>query len=180
MHFSNIENLAVFLIIKGENKMTYSITYSSRTGNTKELAQIINENLNNSIYYGEHDIKALDADRLYIGFWTDKGTCDSKTIEFLKQVENKEIFLFGTAGFGESEQYFNQIIDNVKSIIKDNNKIIGSFMCQGKMPQSVRDRYIKLQNNENYEKYQMLINNFDKALEHPNNNDKSNLIKAIK
>ena len=160
--------------------MTYSVTYSSHTGNTKELAQTINENLKNVIYYGEHDIKALDADRIYIGFWTDKGTCDSKTIEFLKQAQNKEIFLFGTAGFGESQEYFNQIIERVKANIKENNKIIGSFMCQGRMPQAVRDRYLKLQNDENYQKYQMLIENFDKALEHPNNKDKDNLIKSIK
>lgn len=160
--------------------MTYAVTYSSHTGNTKELAQTINETLDNIIYFGEHDIKVLNADRIYIGFWTDKGTCDSKTIEFLKQVQNKEIFLFGTAGFGKSEQYFNQIIDSVKSYINDSNKIVGSFMCQGKMPQTVRDRYIKLQNNENYQKYQMLIDNFDQALEHPNNKDKNNLIKVIK
>ncbi len=160
--------------------MTYAVTYSSHTGNTKELAQTINETLDNIIYFGEHDIKALNADRIYIGFWTDKGTCDSKTIEFLKQVQNKEIFLFGTAGFGKSEQYFNQIIDSVKSYINDSNRIVGSFMCQGKMPQTVRDRYIKLQNNENYQKYQMLIDNFDQALEHPNNKDKNNLIKVIK
>ena len=160
--------------------MTYAVTYGSHTGNTKELAQTINETLDNIIYFGEHDIKALNADRIYIGFWTDKGTCDSKTIEFLKQVQNKEIFLFGTAGFGKSEQYFNQIIDSVKSYINDSNKIVGSFMCQGKMPQTVRDRYIKLQNNENYQKYQMLIDNFDQALEHPNNKDKNNLIKVIK
>lgn len=160
--------------------MTYAVTYSSHTGNTKELAQTINETLDNIIYFGEHDIKALNADRIYIGFWTDKGTCDNKTIEFLKQVQNKEIFLFGTAGFGKSEQYFNQIIDSVKSYINDSNKVVGSFMCQGKMPQTVIDRYIKLQNNENYQKYQMLIDNFDQALEHPNNKDKNNLIKVIK
>ena len=47
---------------------------------------------------------------------TDKGTADSKTIEYLKLLRDKKIFLFGTCGFGGSEAYFDRIITNVRVI----------------------------------------------------------------
>ena len=48
-----------------------------------------------------------------VGFWTDKGTCDESTAQFLQQLENKQVFLFGTAGFGGSAEFFQQILNRV-------------------------------------------------------------------
>ena len=70
--------------------MKYSIIYSSKTGNTALLAKNLKETLpkNDCIYYGEVDEKALDADLIFIGFWTDKGTCDETVSNFLKTINN--------------------------------------------------------------------------------------------
>lgn len=87
------------------------------------------------------DPAALDADTLYVGFWTDKGTADAAILEFLEQLHGKKVFLFGTAGFGGSEGYFNKILKTVQKSLDRSNTLIGSFMCQGKMPLSVRQRY---------------------------------------
>ena len=35
-----------------------------------------------------------------------------KASDFLKQLRGKQVFLFGTAGFGGSEEYFNKILKN--------------------------------------------------------------------
>ena len=43
---------------------------------------------------------------LYIGFWTDKGNADTKTLQLLSQLKNKQLFLFGSADFGGSDIYF--------------------------------------------------------------------------
>ena len=58
--------------------MTYAIVYSSRTGNTELLARTIQKALpaEDCVYFGGPDAAALAADRLYVGFWTDKGSCD--------------------------------------------------------------------------------------------------------
>ena len=79
----------------------YSIIYSSKTGNTKKLAEKIREVLpeENCDYFGTEGAKALSSDILYIGFWTDIGNADSATLELLKSLKNKKIFLFGTAGW---------------------------------------------------------------------------------
>ncbi len=162
----------------------YSIIYSSKTGNTKKLAETIYKILpqNECDYYCAADkIDYELSDVIYIGFWTEKGDADSLTIEFLKQLKNKKIFLFGTAGYGESEKYFKNIINNVKRNIDSSNIIIGTFMCQGKMPLSVRARYEKMKQQNNLSiNVDNLITNFDKALSHPNEKDLKKLEKIIK
>ena len=50
-------------------------------------------------------MKQRDAEMIYVGFWTDKGTADQACLELLGRLRNKKIFLFGTAGFGGSEAY---------------------------------------------------------------------------
>ena len=54
----------------------YSILYSSKTGNTKKLAEKIREVLpeENCDYFGTEGAKAFSSDTLYIGFWTDIAT----------------------------------------------------------------------------------------------------------
>lgn len=161
----------------------YSIIYSSRTGNTKKLAEAIYNALpqNSCDYYGEVDkIEDELSEVLYIGFWTEKGDADLQTIELLKQLKNKKIFLFGTAGYGESEKYFKNIVDNVKKNIDSSNTIIGTFMCQGKMPLSVLERYKRMKEQKSFMfNIDNLIANFDKALSHPNENDIKKLEKTI-
>lgn len=152
--------------------MKNAIVYHSRTGNTVLLAQVIKEALNvadENLYTNGNKEEALQADRLFIGFWTDKGNCDEDLIQFLKQVHHKQIFFFGSAGFGNDPNYFTQILNRVKSNLPQDNKVIGSFMCQGKMSMSVRDRYVQMlaQND----KMQVMIENFDRALSHPDEED---------
>ena len=71
----------------------YSIIYSSKTGNTKKLAEKIREVLpeENCDYFGTEGAKALSSDILYIGFWTDIGNADPATLELLKSLRNKKI-----------------------------------------------------------------------------------------
>ena len=162
----------------------YSIIYSSKTGNTKKLAETIYNTLSQDEcdYYGTLDNIGNELSKtIYLGFWTEKGNADSSTLRFLEQLKDKKIFLFGTAGYGESEKYFENIINNVKKNIDDSNTIIGEFMCQGKMPLSVRERYenMKLENSQSL-KIENLIKNFDKALSHPDKTDLKKLEKIIK
>lgn len=154
--------------------MKYSIVFSSVTGNTRQLADAILSALpqENLRYFGPPAEIALEADRLYVGFWTDKGHCNKEISTFLKGVKGKEIFLFGTAGFGGSQEYFDKILDSVQKHIDRSNTVIGTFMCQGKMPASVRERYVKMKNSPlpipNIDK---MIENFDKAISHPDYED---------
>ena len=165
------------------NDERYSIIYSSRTGNTKLLAEAIRESLPADLcnHFGTDEAGAVESEKLYVGFWTDKGTADEAALALLKRLKNKKIFLFGTAGFGGSDVYFEKILGQVKQSIDSSNAVIGEYMCQGKMPQSVRERYVKMKENpEHPANLDMLIANFDCALSHPDMDDLEKLKKIIK
>ena len=161
---------------------SYSIVFSSLTGNTKKLAEAIYEVLpkDKCDHFGETGSQVPGSDLLYIGFWTDKGNADQKTLELLSKLKNKKIFLFGTAGFGGSDAYFEKILGQVKQSIDASNTVIGEYMCQGKMPQSVRERYMKMKENpEHPANLDLLIQNFDRALSHPDSEDLERLKKSL-
>ena len=162
--------------------MSYAIVFSSKTGNTALLAQTLREQLLQAdcCYFGAPDAAALAADTLYVGFWTDKGNADNATLELLSKLRNKKIFLFGTAGFGGSEAYFQNILNRVKASIDPSNSVVGEYMCQGKMPQSVRERYQKMKAQpEHPANTDALIENFDRALSHPDARDLERLKEIV-
>ncbi len=78
--------------------------------------------------------------------------------------------MFGTAGFGRSDEYFSRILTNVANLLGPDNNLAGQFMCQGKMPITVRQRYESMLTQEP-EKFQSLIDNFDQGQSHPDNVD---------
>lgn len=54
--------------------------------------------------------QAGEADVVFVGFWCDKGSCSPAVQHFLQGLAGKRVFLFGTCGFGESDEYFAQIL----------------------------------------------------------------------
>ncbi|HIX17683.1 MAG TPA: flavodoxin family protein [Candidatus Gemmiger faecavium] len=159
--------------------MSYSIVYSSRTGNTALLAQTIRDTLpaSDCVYFGAPDAKALAADTIYAGFWTDKGTCDEQVAQFLQSLNGQKVFLFGTAGFGGAPAYFEQILNRVRENLPETTELIGSYMCQGKMPAAVRARYEAMEDNP---RRAAMIENFDRALSHPDAQDLDALANAVR
>ncbi len=170
------------IFVKEINKMKYAIVFSSETGNTKLLADTVQAALpkEDCIYFGKTDSAALKADRIYVGFWTNQDTCDENTAAFLKTTSNQEIFLFGSAGYGGDPAYFEKIIKQSSENMPNKEHLIGSFMCQGKMSMSVRERYEKMLNSpEKPSNIEDLIENFDRALSHPDESDFEALKKAV-
>ena len=164
--------------------MSYAIVFSSKTGNTRLLADTLRASLpqNECTYFGAPAPEALEAETLYIGFWTDKGTCDAATAGFLSKVSGKEVFLFGTAGFRGEPAYFESILSRVAQCLGQGNTLIGSFMCQGRMPMAVRERYEKMcsaPSSPGMPDPKKMLENFDRALQHPDAADLSHLTSAV-
>ena len=64
--------------------MKYAIVFSSQTGNTKQLAEAVSSVLPQAdlCFFGSPSQEALQAERLFIGFWTDKGRCNQEITDF--------------------------------------------------------------------------------------------------
>lgn len=160
--------------------MKIAIIYKSVTGNTKLLAEEIQKNLNNEVIYIGAPQEDIDADLYFIGSWTFKGECVKEIADYLKTIHNKKIAYFGTCGFGGSLSYYETIFKRVKSNIDKSNELLGYFICQGKMPLTVKQKYIEMiKANPEDKNLQVSIKNFDEALNHPDESDLRELKKWL-
>lgn len=162
----------------------YAILFSSKTGNTRILADAIRAALpeEDCVFFGEagDGAEVPEAKTVYLGFWTDKGNADEAALNALKNLRNKNVFLFGTAGFGVEDAYFQRVLNNVKASMDESNTLVGEFMCQGKMQQAVRDRYVKMKEQPDAApNLDQMIDNFDRALSHPDEADLEHLRQEI-
>lgn len=125
--------------------------------------------------------QASEADVVFVGFWCDKGSCSPAVQHFLQGLVGKRVFLFGTCGFGESDEYFAQILERVRAYLPADAQYIGGAMCQGKMGMGVKRRYEgMLEKDPENAQARMLIDNWNKAQSHPNEDDFSRIAAAAK
>ncbi|WP_111928107.1 flavodoxin family protein [Clostridium tertium] len=154
--------------------MKYSIVFSSVTGNTKKLSETI-KNKVDECYFGKPCNEALDADVIFVGFWTIGNSCGSDIKTFIEKLSGKKVFIFGTAGYDNTKKYFSGILDSVKDLIPQSNTIIGTYMCQGKVSDAIQNK-IK---EATPEKFEAIKDNLVESLNHPNENDIKLLISEI-
>ena len=150
--------------------MKIAIVYASETGNTAQIAQAIREGCQGHeiVAFGPLPRDVGEAELIFVGSWTDKGTCAPAVKEFLQGLHGKRVALFGTAGFGGSNAYFDQLAARFAAHLPGGCRLTGHFFCQGKMPLSVRRRYEQMQaENPGDPKVEGMLANFDAALAHP-------------
>ncbi len=97
--------------------MSYAIVFSSKTGNTELLADALHSYLPQAdcCYFGA--ARTLPPWKRTPFMWASGRTREMpmKALRtFLKQLRGKQVFLFGTAGFGGSDEYFNKILKAVQ------------------------------------------------------------------
>lgn len=156
--------------------MKIAVVYESSTGNTKQIAEAVCDEIKalgkgELVYFGTPQ-NEVEADVYFVGSWVDKGNCTEGIAGFLRTLQGKKIAYFCTAGFGGSGEYYDALFKRVKAVVSDSNEMAAPFFCQGKMPMAIRSRYEKLL-TQHPEDRQMQVNieNFDKALTHPDDTD---------
>ena len=162
--------------------MTEAIIYDSLSGNTESLAKEI-KSIKKNAYYEKINDKLIEElpeyDIYYIGSPIIKGMCTDKIKRLLQKIENKKIFLFITTGY-KGEDYYELLTRRILEIIPKSNQILGIFLCQGKMQDAVKERYIKLiQEHPEDKNLKVSLENFEQAKPHPDENDKKDLIEKI-
>lgn len=156
-------------------KYDYIVLYSSRTGNTKKLATEIFAMLpgiNKELHPLEEYRPEQETDVYVLGFWTNSGYPNPEMMDFLSDLREKKIIMFGTCGMGMDEEYYEELIRRAEMQIPDGNEYYGTFLCQGRMPISVRHKYEEMYAGaEDKDQVARLMHNFDQAMLHPNKED---------
>ena len=156
----------------------YAVVFCSKTGNTRRLAEAIRRTLGEEAcrYFGPPCAGALEAETVFAGFWTDRGDCGEEMAAFLASLTQQRLFLFGTAGFGGDERYYETILNRVDGHVPPPVERLGRYMCQGQMPEAVRRRYEAMEEGP---KKTAMLQNFDRALGHPDEADLTALARTV-
>lgn len=154
----------------------YLVIYSSTTGNTKAVATAIFNALPGTSkelcdirdYHYDKEAKLY-----FIGFWTNRGSCDINILSLLSALHEKKVALFGTCGMGRNAAYYHNIANNVSAFLSEDCEYLGSYLCQGRMPEEILQKYETLQkeNPAEAESISLMIQNFNEAATHPNEED---------
>lgn len=152
--------------------MEYLVVYASETGNTEKIAMAIF----NALPGKSKDVQRVgevngEADTYFVGFWNNRGTCSGEIVEFLSGLSGKRVALFGTCGMGGSHEYFERVANQVEAFIPDDCEYLGAFLCAGKMPPQILEKYKQMQRVNDTPQIRMMIQAYEEGMLHPDGED---------
>ena len=148
------------------------IIYSSKTGNTKKIAEAIYEVISDVEIHSADDISHLEYETIIIGGWIDKGTFDQKALEILKKIKNKNVAYFFTLGASIESDHAEYCKKNIEEVIISNeNILLGSFVSQGKIDPKLIAGLLNLPKDHKMYPSKERMDRWEMAKEHPSAQD---------
>lgn len=123
------------------------VLYSTRTGNTKKVAEAIAGALPAgtpclSVKEAPADLTAYDC--VFLGFWVDRGTADKESQDILKQLTNANVAIFATLGADPKSEHAAQSLEHAAAFLPEGVHVAGTFICQGAVdPKLIEMMYAK-------------------------------------
>jgi flavodoxin len=159
------------------------IVYSSKTGNTRKVAEGIHRGLTELWGAGterapelriaavEENPDSAGADWILLGFWADRGTADSKALQYLKTLEGRSIGLFGTLGAYPDSQHARDVGKRVWDLAAEKNTVLGCFLCQGKIDPALTEQFKNLPAGNPHAMTEERMKRHLEAAKHPDEQD---------
>ncbi len=157
--------------------MKANIIYSSKTGNTKKIAyEILKVMPEGTNIYDMKEVESVPEEELLVlGFWVDRKKPDKETLKFLEKVKGKKIVAFGTMGGYPESAYAQETKENTKAIVQENNELLGSFLCQGKIDSAITEMFMSAVGNDKVKEIHKMtperIQKHKEASKHPDDAD---------
>ena len=127
------------------------VVYSSRTGNTEKVARAVAEGLHACDIYPVKDAPNPSGyDFVAVGYWVDKGMPDADAKRYLESIENCTVALFGTLGAWPDSEHAADCKKKGEDLLNEpqrGNRVLGSFLCQGRVDPSVVTMMQKMADN---------------------------------
>lgn len=127
--------------------MSYIVIYSSRTGNTKQVAEAIAGALPTgtecvSVESAPEDLTSYTG--VFLGFWADQGNADTAAQQVLKRVTNEKVALFCTLGVDPRAPHAQETMEAAAKLLPNGQTPVGMFKCQGKVDPRVIEMMYKM------------------------------------
>ena len=158
--------------------MKVLIVYSSKTGNTEKIANVIHSydpsfdilNLKDKEMLSECQLDQYEL--MFIGGWIDKGTFNKECLDFLKTVMHQQVVFFFTLGAYPSSKHAVDCIKNIEQLLASNhNTVLNHFHCQGGVDPKLMSFMTKMAIDAGREVDEYRIKRWENATKHPNQED---------
>jgi len=158
------------------------VVYSSKTGNTKKVAEEIMKVLpgNTDIFPVEKAPDPSEYDFIAAGFWVDRGTAETKALEYFKKIENKKVAIFITLGAYPDSAHAEKVVENAKKLFGEKNEVLGHFICQGKIDPALTEKFKDLPPDHPHAMTPERKARHEEAKKHPDSKDFKNACQAFK
>ena len=154
------------------------IAYSSKSGNTKKLAEAVTAFLAQGGF--ETTFCAMDEapdpqayDLVAVGFWLQAGKPEPKSSDFLAGIGSKKLFLFATHGAAADSAHAANAMAHAASLAPS-AEVVGFFNCQGEVNPSF------LEKARQKDPQPPWLNDAPKAVGHPDPSDLNRLTEVLK
>ncbi len=168
-------------VIRRISKSTYMeepqlktlLVYSSRTGNTRKVAEAILEVMptGTMIFPVEKAPSPNGYDFVALGYWVDRGGPDKAAKAYLTKIKGTKIGLFGTLGAYPDSEHAIKAMANAETLAKTDNQVLGHFICMGKVDPALTERFKDLPPDHPHSMTPERMARHLEATKHPNNDD---------
>jgi len=156
--------------------MKTAVVYSSKTGNTKKVAEAVVNGIASEVklYSVEDKIHIEKYDFVFCGFWIDKGKPNTEAAEFMATLCNKKVALFATLGAYPDSQHAKDSLENSKNCLGDNCEVVDSFICQGAIAPKLIRWMSSLPTDHPHSPDKQRVKRWKDASSHPDKKDLDN------
>lgn len=112
------------------------VVYSTRTGNTKKVAEAIACAIPGEveIYEAKEAPKDFSAyDVVFVGFWADRGNANEESAKILKNLHHDKVAIFGTCGAYGDSQHAKDCLAAASALVPEGTHVESTWICQGKV-----------------------------------------------
>lgn len=111
------------------------VLWSSRTGNTKAVAEAIYSALPEGREISEvgrvKDFSSYDV--VFVGFWAYRRGADMLARKALSLLEGKKVAIYGTGGVYADSQTAKDYLENAAALLPESATLLGTFFSQGRV-----------------------------------------------
>jgi flavodoxin family protein len=163
--------------------MKILLTYSSKTGNTKAVAEAILKALPQGTDFFEVG-KVADPniyDAVIVGFWIDQGHPNDEALEFIQKIKNKKTGYFFTLGAYPDSEHAKDCHKSAEELLhKNGNEVLAGFGCQGKIDPELTEKFMSFPKDHPHYMDEARRKRHQDAASHPDQTDFENAQNAFK
>ena len=158
-----------------KKNLTYIVIYSSVTGNTKQVAEAIADELPQGtpcvrVQDAPEDLSGYDV--VCLGFWANQLQADALAQTVLTRIHNDKVALFMTCGVPPMMKHAKDTMAAAISLLPEGQTPIDTFICQGKMdPKVIALMYKKFPKGHPHGQSKERDERHKKGATHPDAND---------